>query len=197
MLPELSPGQAEALSFFEDLLRQRAVPLGLIGESDLERLGERHILDCLRAATLIRPEDASLCDIGPGAGLPGLVLAIAKPGLEVILVEPKQRAVGFLEFAVARLGLLNVEIRHARVEEVAMQADVASARAFGPVERSWEAAVGILRPGGRLIYFAGEGLEDPEARARAITAPERPEKVEIERVIADSSPLVIMTRANP
>ena len=197
VFPELSPPQSGALSLYEDLLRERAVPLGLIAESDLERLRERHIRDSFRAASLIRPGDAVLCDIGPGAGLPGVVLAITKPDLRVLLVEPKQRAVGFLELAAARLELKNVEIHDARVEDVALEADVATARAFGAIERSWEAAVRVLRPGGRLIYFAGRGLEDPEGAARRIRSPERPDAVEVAHVIADFSPLVIMTRATP
>ena len=195
MLPDLSASQADALSLYETLLRERGVALGLIAPSDTNRLGPRHVQDSLRAAALIRADDASLCDIGPGAGLPGLVVAIASPSLEVVMVEPKERAVAFLELAVARLGLQNVEIRHARVEDVSLQADVATTRAFGPAQRSWEAAVRVLRPGGRLIYFAGGGSQDPEATAREIRAPERPERIELESVIADSSPLVIMTRA--
>lgn len=193
---ELSRAQAGALDRLEDLLRERALPLGLIAESDRERLGERHTRDSLRAATLIGPDDRVLCDIGPGAGLPGLVVAIARPQLEVVLVEPKQRAVGFLELVIARLGLENAEVRHSRVEEVDLEADVATARAFGSMQTSWEAAVRVLRQGGRLIYFAGDGLEDPEAVARGIQTPEPPHEVEVTRVIADSSPLVIMTRAS-
>ena len=197
MLPELSSGQVAGLQRLEELLRDRAVALGLVAGSDTHRLGERHVRDSLRAASLLRPADAVVCDIGSGAGLPGLPIAIARPDLEVKLVEPRHRAVAFLELAIARLELSNAEVLPARVEEVEVTADVATTRAFGALQRSWEAALRVLRPGGRLIYFAGEGLEDPAGAARGIRAPEVAEEVEVERVIADSSPLVIMTRASP
>lgn len=193
MASPLTPDQERALRTYEELLLDRALPLGLIAPSDAERLGERHIRDSLRAATLLRESDHALADIGPGAGLPGLVLAIARPGLHIALVEPKERAVGFLELAVDRLELSNVEILATRVEDVDLSADVATTRAYGPLERSWAAACGVLRPGGRLIYFAGEGLEDPQRTAESLTEPESAGHVEVMR-LADSSPLVIMTR---
>ncbi len=193
MIPQLSALQREALGAFEALLRDRALPMGLIAPSDAERVGERHVDDSLRAAALLSDEDRTLADIGPGAGLPGLVLAIARPELQVVLIEPKQRAVAFLELAIDRLALRNVEVRAERVEESELRADVATARAYGDLERSWWAAIGILRQGGRLIYFAGEGLPDPEGAARSVTAPEPPASVSVRR-IAHSSPLVIMTR---
>jgi 16S rRNA (guanine527-N7)-methyltransferase len=195
VLPELPPERKAALSAFETLLRERAVPLGLVATSDSERLTDRHLYDSLRAVFLLRPEEESLCDVGTGAGLPGLAIAIARPELDVILVEPKERAVGFLELVQDRLGLENVRILHSRVEDVDVAADVATTRAFASLEKSWEAATSVLRPGGRLIYFAGAGLRDPQGIAQAISSPERAAAVEVESVIADSSPLVIMTRA--
>ena len=191
---DLSPDQESKLAAYEALLRDRGVALGLVAGSDAERLGERHVRDSLRAAELLTDEDATVADIGPGAGLPGIVLAIARPATRFVLVEPKTRAVGFLELAMDRLRLTNVEILSARVEEVDLQADAATTRAFASLERSWEAAVRILGPGGRLIYFAGGGLEDPVGTADAIAEPETPAGVIVERVVAGSSPLVIMTR---
>ena len=194
VLPELPDAQRSTLAEYEGLLRDRAVPLGLVAASDAERMKERHINDSLRAAVLLLEADELVCDIGSGAGLPGLVMAIARPEIRFVLLEPKQRAVGFLELVVDRLGLSNVEVRAERIEDVDLEADVATARAFGSLERSWQAAVPVLRPGGRLVYFAGEGLEDPEGAAGAVTVPEQPERVRIERVVAGFSPLVIMTR---
>ena len=196
MLPELTTGSTKALAEYESLLGSRAVPLGLVAESDVGRLGERHVRDSLRAAAVLSDSDSLVGDIGSGAGLPGLVLAMARPDIRVVLIEPKQRAVGFLELAIDRLGLSNVEVRADRIEDVDvdLEVDAATARAFGSLERSWAAAVPVLRPGGRLVYFAGEGLEDPEGVAMAVTDPEQPESVLLERVVAGSSPLVIMTR---
>jgi 16S rRNA (guanine527-N7)-methyltransferase len=189
----LSDAQRHTLHTYEELLLERALPLGLIAPADAERLGERHIRDSLRVTGLLRKDDRILVDIGPGAGLPGLVLAIARPDLRIVLVEPKTRAIGFLELAVDRLELPNVEILASRVEDVDLSADVATTRAYGPLERSWEAACRVLRPGGRLIYFAGESMEDPESQARSLTEPEPAGEVDVVR-LAESSPLVIMAR---
>lgn len=191
---DLSPDQESKLAAYEALLRDRGVALGLVAESDAERLGERHVRDSLRAAELLNDEDATVADIGSGAGLPGIILAIARPATRFVLIEPKTRAVGFLELAVDRLDLTGVQIRSSRVEEVELQVDAATTRAFASMDRSWEAAVRILAPGGRLVYFAGGGLEDPETTAAEITEPEAPKSVLVERVVAGSSPLVIMTR---
>jgi 16S rRNA (guanine527-N7)-methyltransferase len=194
VLPELSDDQNHALTEYASMLRDRGVALGLVASSDADRMGERHVRDSLRAAALLSVGDSLVCDIGSGAGLPGIVLAIARPDVHTILIEPKHRAAAFLELVVDRLGVGNAEIRPERVEDVDLAADVATARAFASLERSWDAAVHVLRPGGRLIYYAGEGLEDPEGAAIGVTVPERADSVLVERVVAGSSPLVIMTR---
>ena len=193
MSPDLSEAQERNLGLYETLLRERAIPLGLVAVSDIERLGERHVRDSLRVVPLLSPDDSTLVDIGSGSGLPGIALAIARPSIHVVLVEPKQRAVGFLELAAERLALTNVEIRDVRIEDVDLMVDVATTRAYGPIDRSWTAACRVLRSGGRLIYFAGEGMADPEKEARSLTQPEASALVQVER-LADSSPLVIMTR---
>ncbi len=192
----ISPAQQEALEAFAALLRERAIPLGLISEADAPRVRERHVKDSVRAARLVESGEAMLCDIGSGAGLPGIPIAIARPDLTVTAIEPRTRAVGFLELAIDRLGLANLRVLASRVEEADIVADVATSRAFAPIEGSWEAAVRILRPGGRLIYFAGRGLEDPVAAARSLTRPEPPASVRADPVIAEFSPLVIMARAD-
>jgi 16S rRNA (guanine527-N7)-methyltransferase len=185
----LDPGWADALEAYARLLLERAIPMGLVAESDRERIVERHVVDSLRAARLFRPEDRLACDIGSGAGLPGIVLAVALPGCRFRLIEPKKRAAAFLELAIDRMGLRNVDVVTQRVEEVTEASDVATARAFGPPERAWEAAFGLLRPGGRLIYFAGKRFED-----RQIVKPEPPAEVRLETVIEKRTPLAIMVR---
>ena len=93
----LDDPQVEALVRYEGLLRQRGIPLGLIAKGDAGRLWERHILDCLRAAPI--PEEVSSgYDLGSGAGLPGIVVAVARPDLRVVLVERRRRRAGFLEW---------------------------------------------------------------------------------------------------
>jgi 16S rRNA (guanine527-N7)-methyltransferase len=109
-------------------------------------------------------------------------------------VEPKRRAAAFLELAVDRLALSNVDVVIRRAEEVRAEADIATARAFASIERTWAAAVPLLRPGGRLLYFAGGGLSGPAERARAIQRPERPGAVNLLSGIESFSPIVIMAR---
>jgi 16S rRNA (guanine527-N7)-methyltransferase len=182
--------EAGLLRYLE-LLRDRAIPLGLVHSSDAHRLYERHLLDCLRASLEFTPGDRLALDLGSGAGLPGLVLATALPMTSFLLVDSRSRAAGFLELGVERLGLENVEVRMASAGDLNVAVDVVTARAFGPIDRSWATAWPLLRPGGRLIYFAGRRLRDPARMARS---PEPPAGVRTAPVIASWPPLVIMNR---
>jgi 16S rRNA (guanine527-N7)-methyltransferase len=126
---------------YAELLATDGVTRGLIGPRETERLWERHLLNCAVVAELL-PERGSLVDIGSGAGLPGVVLAMLRPSLEVTLLEPLLRRSVFLEECVAELGLANITVLRARAEEKAaarIQADVATARAVAPLDRptSW------------------------------------------------------------
>jgi 16S rRNA (guanine527-N7)-methyltransferase len=189
----LAQDQLDRLALLTDLLQERAIPLGLVAASDAPRVLDRHVLDSLRAATVFAPYDRTAVDLGSGAGLPGLVLASVLP-VRFQLVEPKRRAVGFLELVVERLELDNVTIVPSPADQAQVSADVATARAFGSLATSWENAVPLLRPAGRLIYFAGRTLHDPVVAAREATRPESPSLVTTDRVIASSPPLVIMSR---
>jgi 16S rRNA (guanine527-N7)-methyltransferase len=104
------------------------------------------------------PERASVIDIGSGAGLPGLVLAIVRPDLSITLLEPLLRRTTFLSECVTMLGLDNVEVRRGRAEEVAKDyaVDVVTARAVAPLERLVRWALPLLRPGGELLALKGE-----------------------------------------
>ena len=185
----LGPAQQDRLQLFESLLRERAVQLGMIAESDLSRLRERHIDDCLRAATLVGPQDARACDLGSGAGLPGIVVAIARPLLLVILAEARRGRASFLELAVERLGLENAQVHAGRVQELQGPVDLCFARAFGPARAAWRAAEPLLGPAGRLVYFGGRNFD---------AARDAPEHVRVEvragLPIERFGPLVIMTR---
>jgi 16S rRNA (guanine527-N7)-methyltransferase len=179
--------QAWSLAAYEDHLRDQACRMGLIGRRDVPMLRDRHILDSLRAAPFV---GARHIDLGSGAGLPGIVVAIARPDASVHLVDSGRRRVAFLELVVERLGLTNVVPVLARVEGLSGEFDSATARAFGDAEASWMAAERLLTPPGRLIYFAGERfraseIEGPSVRADVVAA--RPP-------LASSGPLVIMTR---
>lgn len=183
---------SQRLAALVDLLETQAIPRGLIGRGDAGSVLERHVLDSLRAAPLIRRGDGLAYDLGSGAGLPGLVLAITRPHCRFVLVESRSRRAGFLELAVERLGLPNVDVAARRAEDLEEPADVATSRAFAPLGRAWKIAHRLLRPGGRLIFFAGAGLDDPQGAARSLSP--TPTSVEVAGDVASSSPLVIMAR---
>jgi 16S rRNA (guanine527-N7)-methyltransferase len=154
---DLDPAKAATLRAYEALLRDRAIPLGLIAERDRGRIWQRHVEDSLRALRCLGTSDRELIDLGSGAGLPGIPLAVARPDLRVLLVEPKARRVAFLELVRDELGLEHVGILMGTHEAVREMARVCVVRALAPPATSWERARRLLVPGGRLIYFAGRG----------------------------------------
>lgn len=184
----LSPSQVALLEVFEDLLRERAIPAGLIAKADAGRVRTRHVLDCLRAAVPIAERDRDAYDLGSGAGLPGIVVAIARPMLSVGLVESRARRAAFLDLAIERLGLTNAHVLHGRIEDLAVPADVCFARALSSLPRAWELAEPRLRPGGRLFFFAGRQAQIPERLAG------RTLEVGPALVLERGGPLVIMAR---
>jgi 16S rRNA (guanine527-N7)-methyltransferase len=199
----LDDGALDRLVIYEDLLRSKAVPLGFIAESDAARLLERHVLDSLRAAVIPAPGDRNAMDLGSGAGLPGIVLALACPHLVVTLVESQRRRIAFLELAVERLELSNTRIAALRVEEIpeGAEADLCFARAFGSMERSWVAAEPLLATEGRLVYFAGAGAGAGGGAGLQASAgvgldvPEGARILEVvEPALESGGPLVIMGR---
>jgi 16S rRNA (guanine527-N7)-methyltransferase len=153
---------------YAELLATDGVTRGLIGPRETERLWERHLLNCAVVAELL-PERGSLVDIGSGAGLPGVVLAMLRPSLRVTLLEPLLRRSVFLEECVAELGLANATVLRARAEEKAaarIAADVATARAVAPLDRLVGWAAPLLRPGGQLLAIKGQSAADELAAAR-------------------------------
>jgi 16S rRNA (guanine527-N7)-methyltransferase len=139
------------------LLAGPGVERGLIGPREVERLWDRHILNCAVVAELVA-EGAAVCDVGSGAGLPGLALAIARPDLTIALLEPLLRRTVFLTEAVDRLELERVSVVRGRAEEHAgqMSVDVVTARAVAPLERLAGWALPLLRPGGELLALKGD-----------------------------------------
>ncbi|WP_141579690.1 16S rRNA (guanine(527)-N(7))-methyltransferase RsmG [Actinomadura sp. WMMA1423] len=147
-------------------LAEAGVERGLIGPREADRLWERHLINCAVVSEAV-PEEAQVVDIGSGAGLPGIVLAIVRPDLRITLLEPLLRRTTFLNECVELLGLRNVEVRRARAEDVSDEfaVDVATARAVAPLERLARWALPLLRPGGELLALKGEraGAELEEA----------------------------------
>jgi 16S rRNA (guanine527-N7)-methyltransferase len=153
---------------FARILATRGVEQGLIGPHEVPRLWERHLLNCAVVAELIDDPGGTLVDIGSGAGLPGIVLAMVRPDLNVILIEPMERRCRFLAECVAQLGLANASVRRGRAEETTLRADVATARAVAPLDRLAELAVGMVRPGGMVLAIKGRTAAEELERARPV-----------------------------
>jgi 16S rRNA (guanine527-N7)-methyltransferase len=139
---------------------------GLIGPGELPRLWSRHLVNSTVIADLIAPA-ADLIDVGSGAGLPGVPLAIARPDLSVTLVEPLLRRATWLEEVVTQLGLDRVTVVRARAEELAGRIDAAyvTARAVAPMDRLAGWCLPLVRPGGELLAMKGRSANDELATA--------------------------------
>lgn len=148
------------------LLADDGVVRGLIGPREAPRLWERHLVNCALLGEAV-PEGADVCDIGSGAGLPGVVLAIARPDLHVTLVEPLLRRTTFLEEVVDRLELGNVEVVRARAEELhgSREFTVVTSRAVAPLGRLLDWSMPLVRRGGALVAMKGATAADEVAAA--------------------------------
>jgi 16S rRNA (guanine527-N7)-methyltransferase len=164
---EVFGGALDTALRFAELLATDGVTRGLIGPRETSRLWERHLLNCAVVAEFL-PDQGELVDIGSGAGLPGVVLAMLRPGLRVILLEPLLRRSVFLQECVSRLDLGNATVVRARAEDVAGQikADVATARAVAPLDRLAGWAAGLLRPGGQILAIKGQAAAEELAAAQ-------------------------------
>lgn len=154
---------------FTHLLATEGIVRGLIGPREVPRLWDRHVLNCAVITELV-PEGATVCDIGSGAGLPGLAMAIRRPDLQVTLVEPLLRRTTFLEEAVAALGLTNVVVHRARAEELHDRQlfDVVTSRAVAPMERLARWSMPLTRVGGSFLAMKGSSASAEVAGARTI-----------------------------
>jgi 16S rRNA (guanine527-N7)-methyltransferase len=195
ILEHLNEAQIGLLTEFARILKTRAVPLGLVSESDAERVWDRHVMDSLRGLACLGTEDRAAVDIGSGAGLPGIPLAIAVPTMSFSLVEPKRRRAAFLEAVTQELGLANVSVTPVRGQEAGPDVDLCLARALAPPAESWRTAAAMLSLTGRLVYWAGRswGNEDLEQLTRVGAMAEICLKPEFQW----QGPLVIMTRSSP
>lgn len=142
---------------------------GLIGPREVPRLWERHILNSAVLVEAIPADVRTVADIGSGAGLPGIPVAIARPDLEVTLIEPLLRRTTFLEEVVADLGLSNVTVVRGRAEELVKKLpgfDVVTSRAVAPLDRLAKWSLPLVRPGGMFLPMKGE-LAAAELREHA------------------------------
>ncbi|EPR75088.1 rRNA small subunit 7-methylguanosine (m7G) methyltransferase GidB [Leifsonia rubra CMS 76R] len=174
---ETEPQVAEALFGSRiDLARQyttslarQGEELGLIGPLEVPRLWTRHIVNCALVAPLLRP--GVVGDIGSGAGLPGLVLAIARPDVDFVLIEPMERRAEWLRAESNRLGLENVTVDRSRSED-APYVEVLNqltARAVTALSKLIPATDHLLAPGGEMVFMKGARIdEEIEAASKAI-----------------------------
>ncbi|WP_104479462.1 16S rRNA (guanine(527)-N(7))-methyltransferase RsmG [Actinokineospora auranticolor] len=159
---------------FVRLLAEHGVERGLIGPREVERLWDRHVLNSAVVGEAI-PEGAVVVDVGSGAGLPGVPLAIARPDLSVTLVEPMARRVAWLDEVVETLALSSVTVVRGRAEEPAVRsrvlgADVVTARAVAPLAKLAGWCLPLVRQGGHLVALKGASAAEEIDRDRAAVA---------------------------
>lgn len=197
---EIEPFQASELcgehlnqirAFTNDLADQGEI-LGLIGPLEIPRLWSRHILNCAVVAPLLRP--GTVGDVGSGAGLPGLVLAILRPDVDFVLIEPMERRVAWLNDQVAALGLLNVTVTRARAEDVRPEQlfDQVTARAVSALRTLIPLTAPLVRAGGELVLMKGARAEEEIAGAAKAIRKYQLENVEV--ITVGEGVLVDVTR---
>lgn len=149
---------------YADLLAGSGTERGLIGPREADRLWDRHLLNSAVVTELI-PDGASVVDVGSGAGLPGIPMALARPDLRLELVEPLLRRTTWLDEVVAELGLADqVTVTRGKVAVIGRRAvDVVTARAVAPLERLLPMCMPLLAPGGVLLALKGSSAEDEVA----------------------------------
>lgn len=163
--------RVDAAVAYAERLATDGVVRGLIGPREAPRLWERHILNCALLAPAL-PEGARVADIGSGAGLPGLVLAIARPDVTLTLIEPLLRRTTFLEECVAALGLTNVDVVRGRADALhgAADFDVVTSRAVAPLDRLLEWSMPLVAPEGVLLAMKGSSApEEIEAASTVLS----------------------------
>jgi 16S rRNA (guanine527-N7)-methyltransferase len=146
-------------------LATTGVEWGLLGPREVPRLWERHVLNCAVLSDLL-PQQATVVDIGSGAGLPGIALALRRPDLHVTLVEPLLRRVDWLSMVLEDLALDRVQVRRARAEELHgdLQVPYVTARAVASLDRLCRWGLPLLQPGGELLAIKGRSAEEEIAR---------------------------------
>ena len=145
-----------------ELLADAGVKRGLIGPREVPRLWERHLLNCAVLSEVV-PEGVTVCDVGSGAGLPGIPLALVRPDLKITLLEPLLRRTNFLQEVVELLGLDHVTVVRGRAEEVLGKlppVHVVTARAVAPLDRLAGWGVPLLRPYGEMLALKGDTAEE-------------------------------------
>jgi 16S rRNA (guanine527-N7)-methyltransferase len=183
----------EAAQQYVDLLLTDGVVRGLIGPREADRIWERHLANSAALGSLI-PHGVGVTDIGSGAGLPGVPLALLRPDLQVVLLEPMQRRVDFLVECIGTLGLTHVVVRRGRAPEDLRPApgDFGVVRAVAPLDRLVDTARPLLRAGGTLLALKGRAAQAEMDTVRRQNLPVRLDVVPAS--FADQSATVVRVR---
>ncbi|WP_203567844.1 16S rRNA (guanine(527)-N(7))-methyltransferase RsmG [Aestuariimicrobium ganziense] len=156
---------SSTIESYVDILASRGIEWGLLGPREAGRLWERHVLNSV-ALTSVIPTGARTVDVGSGAGLPGIPLAVLRPDLEMVLLEPLQRRAEFLELAVDELGLDDrVTVVRGRAEELKDRFDVVTGRAVAPLTKLLEWCMPLFVPRGQMVMLKGASAPDEVAKA--------------------------------
>jgi 16S rRNA (guanine527-N7)-methyltransferase len=153
---------------YAEFLKNQGIERGLVGPREADRIWERHIFNCLPVTTLFT-KGATVFDIGSGAGLPGIVIALARPDLTVVLIEPLERRVEFLQEAVKTLAEiegqtpLQIQVLRGRAQDVKTTAEYVTARAVAPLEKLKKISWHLLKVNGSLLAMKGEKAQDEMA----------------------------------
>jgi len=186
LLAKYFPGQEGAIQIYADFLITAGIERGLIGPREGERIWDRHIFNCLPITQLL-PNGASLFDIGSGAGLPGIVIALARPDLKVTLIEPLERRVEFLKEAVAAAPDLPfpIEVIRGRAQDIKKTADFVTARAVAPLDKLKKMSWHMVKTGGSLLAMKGESAATEMVGVKAAELHEiKLEGIELGRIIS-------------
>ena len=174
------PERLDEIAAYTHFLTTAGIERGLIGPREGERIWERHIFNCLPITTLFT-EGATVFDIGSGAGLPGIVIALARPDLKVTLIEPLERRVEFLQEAV--IGL-DIEVIRGRSQDVKATAHYVTARAVAPLEKLKKISWHLLKTNGSLLAMKGEkAQEEMKSVPKAILHEVNLEGIALSRIV--------------
>jgi 16S rRNA (guanine527-N7)-methyltransferase len=162
---ELYGGQFPAINRYVDILTTTAVEWGLLGPREADRVWDRHVLNCAALSSLIAA-DSSVADVGSGAGLPGIPLALLRPDLQVTLIEPLLRRFTFLDQTFDELGIADrVQVVRSRAEDHHQNYDFVVARALAPLDRLIGWCNHLRAAGGVILALKGESAADEVASA--------------------------------
>jgi len=189
LIPAYFGERKEEVSRYAEILGTWGIERGLIGPKEGDRIWERHIANCIPITTLIE-EGVSLIDIGSGAGLPGIVIALARPDLKVTLLEPLQRRFDFLNEVVAELKL-DIAVARGRAESFRGSFQVITARAVAPLPKLLTVSWHLVAPGGALLAMKGEAAQEElaEAEVEARKVFKKVAKTQIHEIQLEELPL--------